>query len=461
MNRTHLIVATAALLALGAAVVGPLRAPPRPPSVVTPGAPPPRSVTAGPLTLEGRLSSAWLRAGPDESYATFTVRAHPTAAARRQPVSLALVIDRSGSMRGPKLQDAKQAARGLVRGLGPEDRLALVHYGSDVNVLPGEAVTPEARERMLAFVDAIEDEGATHLSGGLEAGIRALEPTGEGFRSRRVILLSDGEPTDGITEEQPLWRLADDARRQGITVSTLGVGEEFNERLLRGLTEHGGGFYGYLQDSERLTAILQRERDQAAGALARGVELRLELPEDVTDAQVLGLSSRREGSTLWVPLYDLAGGQQARVVVRLTHHLEATDAERPVLRASLSFQDLEARRPVELTLPVLARVTGDEALVQAHLDSEVQVATSRARGAHELQAAAEAMNQGERARALELLDQARSLFGASASALAGEMHEVERTAAAYRNAHDETSVRREALKLHTKSLECFGQSNTY
>jgi Ca-activated chloride channel homolog len=467
MNRTHLLLATAALLALGATVVGLPRQKDTSHTVAQPGEPPtgvvlqPTTAKNGALTLEGKLSGAWLAAGPSEAYAALTVRADKPHEEKRLPVSLALVIDRSGSMRGRKLADAKLAARMLVERLKDGDRLALVHYGTDVRVFASQPVSHETRKQMLAFVDAIEDEGSTNLSGGLEAAALELRPYVHDFRVSRILLLSDGEPTDGITEEGELRRLAGTYQREGMTVSGLGVGEDINERVMRGLAEQGGGFYGYIQDSERLADIFRRELEQAAGTLARAVELRLELPEGVTDAEVLGVSARREGRELVVPLYDLAGGQEARVVVKLTLGLEAVDVPRSVLGARLRYWDVEAARQVEVALGLSAKVTEDEARVRAHLDQEVRVYAVRALGARQMQAAAEEMKRGNRERALGLLDNARSLFGSSAEALSGELADVDQTRAAYLNAQDETSVKREALQLHRKSLKTFGQNNSY
>jgi len=466
MNRTYLLLAATGLLALGAAVVG-LPTPPAPPPPPGPSRPPPAVNTPlvqtqqGALTFEGRLSNAVLPVGPHEAYALLTVRAERPRQERRMPVNLALVIDRSGSMRGQKLSDAKRAARILVQRLEPGDRLAIAHYGSDVRVFPSAYVTEEARGRMISFVDAIEDEGATNLSGGLEAGAEALRPFLRDFRANRIILMSDGAPTDGITDEGELGRLARRYQREGMAVSGLGVGEDFNEQLMRGLAEQGGGFYGYIQDSERLVDILQREVDQAASTLARGVELRLTLPEGVKDAQALGVPSRAEGGERVIPLYDLAGGQEASVTVRLTLDLGERPEPLPVLHARLHYRDVETERAVEQELHFTARTDRGAATGYDAMDPEVRVAVTRALGAREMQAAAEAMKQGDRTRALGMLDKARTLFGSSADALAGEVADVESTQAAYLNAQDETSVKREALKLHNKSLKSFGQSNAY
>jgi Ca-activated chloride channel family protein len=468
MNRTLLLLATTGLLALGAGVVGLPRQKDTSHTVARPDEDLGTGVTltptiakGGALTLEGKLSGEYLMAGPSEAFAALTVRADTLREARRLPVNLALVIDRSGSMRGQKLTDATRAARRLLERLGPEDRLALVHYGTDVSVLPSQPVTLEARARMEAFIDAIQDEGATNISGGLETAAAELRPYVESFRVSRIILLSDGQPTAGVTEPGELQLVAGGLRRSGLTVSALGVGDDFNERMMQGMAEQGGGFYGYIQDSERLADIFRRELEQAAGTVARGVELRLELPEGVTDAEVMGMTARREGRTLVVPLYDLAGGQEARVVVKLTLALEATQAARGVLTARLRYWEVDAGRQAQVDLALTAKVTEDEARVRAHLDKDVRVYAVRALGARELQAAAEQMKQGNRDRALGMLDNARRLFGSSAEALAGEVADVDRTRAAYLNAQDETAVRREALQLHRKSLKTFGQNNSY
>jgi len=181
MNRTLMLLTTAGLLALAAAVVGLPRQKDTSHTVARPGelpgagvVLPPVSARDGVLSLEGKLSGAWLMAGPSEAFAALTVRADTLQKQQRVPVNLALVIDRSGSMRGQKLLDATRAARLLLERLGPEDRLALVHYGTDVSVLPSQLVTAEARARMADFIDAIQDEGATNISGGLEAAASEL-----------------------------------------------------------------------------------------------------------------------------------------------------------------------------------------------------------------------------------------------------------------------------------------------
>jgi Ca-activated chloride channel family protein len=469
MSRTQLLLATTGLLALVALAVG---LPPPPPftdtshTVANPHEAPAEVllplVTAhsGPLTLEGKLSGEYVKAGLSEVFAHVAVRASHPEDARRVPVNLALVLDRSGSMRGQKLADAKRAARELVMRLGPEDRLALVHYGTDVIAFPSTLMTEEARQQLLTSVDAIQDEGSTNISGALEAAAAELRPHVHSFRVSRIILVSDGQPTVGRVEPAEFAQLTRGYRDTGLTVSGLGVGEDFNEQLMQGIAEQGGGFYGFIDQPERLATILQRELEQAAATMARQVELRLELPPSVREAEVLGMKARREGRWLRVPLYDLAGGQQARVVVKLT--LDASDEGSPVevLNARVAYLDVHTEARAEAGILLTAKVAEDEALVRAHLDREVRVNAVRALGAQQMLAATEKMKEGDRQGALELLGKARQLFGSSTD-FSQDVSALSGAESVINSGQDETELRRESLKLHRKSLSNFGQNNTY
>ncbi|MBZ4421571.1 VWA domain-containing protein [Myxococcus sp. RHSTA-1-4] len=476
MNRTLLLVSAAGLLALAALVVG--KPPPPPPPPVTDTShtvartdEPPATVTLplvtsspadGALTLSGKLSGAYVLTGPSEAFAWLELKARPPEAGHRVPVNLALVLDRSGSMAGKKLADAKRAALELVHRLTPEDRLAFIDYGTDVNVLPSRQVTEAVRAELLLAINNLRDEGSTHLSGGLTEAARALRPHLREYRVSRAILLSDGQPTMGMVLEADLLRLARSLRDEGITVSALGVGQDFQESLMRGMAEQGGGFSGFIDDSARLAEVFSRELDQAAGTVARRVELELVLSDAVQAVEVMGVPSTREGNTVKVPLYDLAGDQSVRVVAKLTLKANAPEGqELPMLDARVRYVDVSRDGPAETALRLTARATGDAALMRANLDKDVRVHATRALGTQQMLAAAEEMKRGNRVAARGFLDNARKLFGASASALSGELAELDQTEAAYERASGEEEVRRETRHLYRKTMKNFGQSNSY
>ncbi|MFL5347761.1 MAG: vWA domain-containing protein [Hyalangium sp.] len=469
MNRTTLLLSAAGLLALVALALGL----PKPPPVTNtthtlaqPGDPEPTLTLPlatsgdGSLTLEGKLSGAYVQAGPSEAFAVLEVKAHQPKEQHRVPVNVALVIDRSGSMRGQKLDDAKRAAREFVQRLTEVDRLAIVHYGTEVTAFPSTLVTEENRAQMLAFVNGIEDDGSTNISGALEAAAQQLRPYVSQFRVSRAILMSDGQPTTGLVSEANLTGLARQLRAEGIAVSALGVGGDFNENLMQGIADQGGGFSGFL-DSNQLAEVFSRELEQATNTVARSVEVKLELPSQVKSVEVMGTTATREGNTVRVPLYDMAGGQSARLVVKLT--LETQPSEQPLelLAAKVTYMDVEQDRPAEAHVTLSARATEDVAVVRANLDKDVHVHAVRALGTQQLRAAAEEMKRGNRESALGMLSNARRLFGASASALSGELADVDRTKAAYEKAQDAESQRNEARQLQKKSMKNFGFSNSY
>jgi Ca-activated chloride channel homolog len=421
----------------------------------------PASGRAGTVELTGKLSGAYVKTGPSEAFAWFELTARAPEKPQRVPVNLALVVDRSGSMDGAKMQDAKRAAVALVRQLQPGDRLALVHYGSDVTVAPSVEINADTRAGLLRLIDGIQVNGSTNISGGLSAGATAVSLYAKEYRVTRVILLSDGQPTDGVTSTSGLAAEVTRMREQGITVSALGVGTGFNDSLMRAMAEAGGGFSGFISDSSELASIFTRELDQAASTVARGVSLALTLPPGVTGVEVMGVPSTRQGDTVRIPVYDLTGGQSARVVAKLTLDAPASAHTMKVLDATLSYMDVTADLPAQVNLALDAKVTGDAQVVHASLDKDVRVHAIRALGTQHLQAAAEAMKSGNRASALNLLGNARSLFGASAAALAGELADVEQTQAAYGSAQNDEDVRKAAMSLKKKSMKNFGQSNSY
>ncbi|MBZ4334023.1 VWA domain-containing protein [Corallococcus interemptor] len=421
----------------------------------------PASGTAGRVELTGKLSGAYVKAGPGEAFAVFELKARAPEKQQRVPVNLALVVDRSGSMDGSKLVDAKRAAQELVRQLRDGDRLALVHYGSDVKVVPSVEINDATRRELLSTIDAIQVNGGTHMSGGLAAGADAVRTYAKQYRVTRAILLSDGEPTEGVTTNDGLFSAVGRMREAGITVSALGVGSGFNDTLMRGMAERGGGFSGFVSDSSELAAIFTRELEQAASTVARDVSLTLTLPPGVSGVEVMGLPSTRDGNAVRIPLYDLTGGQSARVVAKLTLDAPANAADMNVLDASASYVDVVADLPSRVTLALGAKVTNDVQVVHANLDRDVRVHAIRALGTQQLQAAAEQMQSGNRESALNLLGNARKLFGASASALSGELADLDRTQAAYGSARSDSEVRQEALNLKKKSMKNFGQNNSY
>ena len=146
------------------------------------------------------------------------------------PVEMVVVLDRSGSMNGQKINDACDAVIRLADRLTPRDRLSLVTYANDVRT-DAYRMTMDgtSRNSIIDAVHQIRAGGGTNLGGGLQRGIQIMQSNHEKGRQRKMILISDGLANQGITDPQALARLAATAVAHGFSISSVGVGHDFNE----------------------------------------------------------------------------------------------------------------------------------------------------------------------------------------------------------------------------------------
>lgn len=422
MNRTGVFLAVAGVLALVALVAGVPRL-----SNTSTGttAPPPLThpVTGGSLSMTARLSHPFISLGRQDVFATVDLEAVKLPGAQRSPVNLALVIDRSGSMAGFKLNQAKLAARQLISQLTEADRLAIVHYGSDVKAFDGVRATPENKERLLSFVDHIWDDGGTNIGEGLSTGRDLLLAARSDYRVNRLVLISDGQPTEGVVDTDGLMGIVRELRSFAISVSSIGVGEDFNEQLMSGLAEVGAGAYAYLQDASQLSAIFQKDLNAASTQVARGVSVTFRVPRGAQLQRVLGYSQvtrRMDGDSelVTVTLPDFAAGQQERVVAHFTVDGVSAGATVDVSGLDLAYQDLLASGPAHAEARLASMTSDEQKVVMDNRDKDAIVFAARARAADNAAKAAESVAQGNREEAKRLLKLNSILFD-EAGAVAG------------------------------------------
>ena len=198
--------------------------------------------------------------------------------AERQPLNIALVIDASGSMGDGKLEAAKAAALGLAERLTERDRLTLVSFASDVQVhLDAVPVTNENAMRIRGEVSLLETRGMTNLSGGWFAGGECVARVAEedGRMTPRIIILSDGHANEGIADANELREHAGELRLRGVLTSTLGIGDGYDEQLLRGIAENGGGRLHDAELTSEISTVLLGELDDIFGTLVEDAQIEL------------------------------------------------------------------------------------------------------------------------------------------------------------------------------------------
>ncbi len=261
--------------------------------------------------------------GRSERYLLVEVVA-PTIAAdvahRRPAVNLAFVLDRSGSMgANNKLPLAKQATLEAIDRLDVADRFAVVTYDDRVDVtMPATDATPDARRTASRALATVEPRGSTNLHAGWLTGCEQVAAGLAEQGVNRVLLLTDGLANVGVTDREQLARLAFDLRKRGVTTSTFGVGVDFDEALLQGMADEGGGHFYFASDVAQMRDHITSEVGETLEVVAREVVLELVVPESVHVDSLSPFRVEGSGGRARVLLGDMVSGQVLTIALRLT-----------------------------------------------------------------------------------------------------------------------------------------------
>lgn len=292
------------------------------------------------------------------------------------PVDIAFVIDRSGSMSGGKLDLVRQATIQAISMLQPWHRAGVVAFDDKVQVVaPLTTMTPTARQDLQRRVGGIHEGGSTYLSGGWLSGCQLLSEV-DGHAAKRVVLLTDGMANVGITLPTELAHHASELRRRGIVTSTMGVGHGFDELLLSGMAEAGGGNFRFLNWPEDFVAMFNAETRDLVDIVAERPELSITLPAGYRATLLNAFPSRRDGKTITVELRDLAAGERIDLVFVVTHIGRIAETARvgAEISAIMPGSDLRVAQPIRIKR--LKRVPDHEA-ASAPIDHGVAALRAR------------------------------------------------------------------------------------
>lgn len=385
--------------------------------------------TAAPLTVDVRSENRMvLIPGPgDGTIQVQVIAPDEPVPADRPKLNLALVIDRSGSMGDArKLDYVKTAAHQLIEMMGRDDILAIVIYDHIVQVpWPARRVDGN-REALHRIVDGLYPGGRTFLSGGLEEGFRQAQSGRRRGYLNRVLLLSDGLANAGTVSRSALRDRAAAMSERGISVSTFGVGNDFDEELLAMTASGGAGNYHYLGDPERIVAALSSEFRAASRTAAVDVEIIIRLRRDCRFGSVLGREWRREGDAYIIRLGDLSAGERRTLFANLN-----VSGDRPGLR-EVGEVAVRYRDPVTANVvtgspsPVSLELVRDEARYREGFDRSVQERKAVTQSNVIVQDAARLADEGRKEEAKELLGKAAAGLSAAPASPAVRA-EMERT----------------------------------
>lgn len=257
------------------------------------------------------------RAGQDHFLFLFS----PEAELRQSetlPKDIVFVMDRSGSMGGEKIEQARDALHFILGQLGENDRFAIVGFDDRISVL-GETLQPVSNRTLQdarRFVDRLSADGSTDLEAALQTGLEILEHSENRGATRMIVFLTDGLPTAGITDEALIARLVTETNaRLEARLHVFGVGYDVNTHLLDGLAAGNGGTVTYVQPGENLEVVLTEFYAQIAHPVLTDVEVEFDGIQ-VADLYPGALPDLFEGSSLLLTGRYWADGDTVAVRVR-------------------------------------------------------------------------------------------------------------------------------------------------
>lgn len=295
------------------------------------------------MKLDCRLDHAAVPVGaPNLVHILLTITApeQPTGS-KRPDLNIAVVLDRSGSMGGDKLEYAKKSVLVLLNHLGPRDRFSLVAFDDEVLPLV-EGVRGGDKTQVAQTVEGIVTGGSTNLSGGWLKGIELAGREATAEQVNAVLLLTDGQANAGITEPAQLMSLGESVLKdKSVRTSCLGVGSNFSEDLLKGIAAAAGGRFYYIESPDHAPEIFAEELGGLLAVVAQNTELSLKFADGVTGvAQLTGYSWKLTGASARLILGDFHAGQvkHALLVAQLPALTDVADMH--LAEVSLSYAEM-------------------------------------------------------------------------------------------------------------------------
>lgn len=342
----------------------------------------------------------------------------------RPDLDLAVVVDRSGSMGGVKIAAARQALTKLVAQLGARDRLSIVIFDDQVDVLvaPTFLTTSAERQRVLGLVAGIEARGSTDIESGLAQGFRfAQADAGNKERSHRVMLFTDAQPNVGATDPASFEGMVSANAKGGIGFTAFGIGLDFGQELVHAISQARGGSYFFLGDETKLSTVFDKDFDLLVTPVAYGMKVAVGAQSSWTYSTAYGVPSTSVAGgalALDVPTVFLSRNKGAIVLRYAPKSTGLTAAElRAVAHLSVDYQTPEGANVHQDVDATYGGAAGIEPGSAWYSQSGVRKAVALTNWVLGAKGALARLESGDRSGALARLAEVRAAFAAHVDAL--------------------------------------------
>ena len=377
-----------------------------------------RSELSSPIILEGT---------PETNYLKVSLSGQNVDSKKRVPINLAIVIDKSGSMSGQRIEKAREAAILAVNMLNENDTLSIVAYDSEARVIV-PATKVDNKLRIIGLINEnIYAEGGTALFAGLSKGIKQVENQLTKDKVNRIILLSDGQANIGPSSVDELSQLAIIAAKKNIAITTLGIGSDYNELLMSSIASYSDGNHVFVNNSADLENVFVHEFTDLMSAIAQDVVITIQLKNGVKPVRLLGRDGVIKGNEITVKMNQLFSNQEKYVLLEVIPDKGKVGQEKTLAQVDLKYDNLLENKTENETQEVRISYTKDKKMVDDAIHQDVIVETELQKVALENEKALELYNQGKRDEAQQLLrENGEALKAISAQSPTMSMSDKER-----------------------------------
>lgn len=288
----------------------------------------------------------------------------------RPAVNLAIVLDRSGSMSGDKIVQAREAAIAAVNRLDERDQVSVVVFDDSIEtIVPAQSAGN--RKSIIRRIQAIESRGSTAIFGAVSQAASEIRKNLDRGMVNRIILLSDGQANVGPASPHELGRLGAALVKEGVSVSTVGVGLDYNEDLMTSLSRQSDGNSYFVENSDDLPRIFSKELGDVLSVAAKDVKLKIHFARGATPVELIGRDGRIADNVVTVDFNQIYSGQEKYVLVKTEFTVGEDGERRDFARAEVAY-----RHPVSESRGTVAAsgsigFSRDEAVVKRSANVEV------------------------------------------------------------------------------------------
>lgn len=324
------------------------------------------------------------------------------SASDRAPINVSLVLDKSGSMEGEKILQLKEASKLAIDLLNPNDSISLVTYDDQAHVV-FTASKLNNKNQLISAINEIKADGSTALYDGVKSGGNQVEKLLQKDKVNRVLLISDGLANVGPSSTDELARLGSSLREKNISVSTIGLGLDYNEDLMNTLAQKSDGNHAFVENADQLADIFRKEFGDMLSVVAQNVTVKIVCPDGVRPVRVLGREADIKGQEITVNLNQIYSNQEKYIIAELEIPAKASGETAQIANVKVNYYSLKSKTTKTLAEGVSVAYTSSDELAQSKEDKNVMVDYVEQVGAEQSLQALRAKDEGRTADAAKIM----------------------------------------------------------